>query len=150
MARGPTFRTIHGGYGPAPTGFTYSFKVTTAVNTLQRLGTLLTIPAVPDEIFGGGQMRGITTRPPNHVEIGVPVGASQSVWVTIDNNTAPVVGGPGIEIPIGTSRVFEGAGEILLQSGKKFGDVAPFTVNALTAFQIIALLATAINITFYD
>jgi hypothetical protein len=150
MARGPAFRTIKGGYGPAPTGVTYAIKATTGVASVQRLGTLAPVPAVLDEAAGGSQDRGVRTRPPNHVEIGVPVGAANSVWVTIDNNTAPAVGGPGIEIPIGTSRIWEGAGEILLQGGKNFGDVAKFTVNALSAFQIIATAATVINVTYFD
>jgi hypothetical protein len=150
MARGPAFRTLSGGYGCAPTGFTYAFKATTAINTVQRLGTLAAIPAVPDEIFGGGQMRGIYTRPPNHVIIQVPIGAANAIYITWDNNTAPVVGGPGMEVNPGAMVKFEQASDVLLQGSKKFGDVAPFTVNALSAIQIIATAATVVLITYSD
>jgi hypothetical protein len=148
--RGPATRTTAGGYGPAPTGIAYAKTATTAANTAQRLGTLAPVPAILDEAFGGGQMRGITTRPPNHVWIGVATGAANSLWVTLDNNTTPVVGGPGIEIVAGTTLKLDGAGEILLRGGKPFGDQAPFTVNALSAIQVISTAAIVVNVTYLD
>lgn len=150
MARGPAFRTVPGGYGPAPTGFTYHVKVTTAVNTTQRLGTLSAVPAVPDEAFGASQARGTATRPPNHLWIQVPAGAANPIYVSTDNNTAPVVGGPGIEVNPGSTLKLDAAGEILLRGSKPFGDVAPFTVNSLSAIQIIATAATAVLLHYFD
>jgi hypothetical protein len=150
MARGPAIRTIEGGYHPAPTGATYAIKATTAINTAQFLGTLVTIPAVLDEAFGGGPQRGVKTRPPNHLLIQVPAGAANPVYMTFDNNTAPVVGGPGIELEPGTIYKFEEAGESLLRGGIKFGDQASFTVNSLSAMQFIATAATVINFHFSD
>ena len=150
MARGPTLRTIEGGYHPAPTGFTYAVKATTAINTAQRLGTLAPIPAPLDEAFGGGAQRGVKTRPPNHLLIQVPIGAANPVYMTFDNNTAPVVGGPGLELEPGTIYKFEEAGESLLRGGIKFGDQAPFTVDALGAMQFIAVAATVINFHYSD
>jgi hypothetical protein len=150
MARGPTVRTVPGGYGCAPTGFTYSIKVTTAVNTAQRLGTLSAVPAIPDEAFGGGSMRGINTRPPNHLWITVPIAAANPIYITTDNNTAPVVGGPGIELVPGATLKIDSGFEIFLEGGKKYGDVAPFTVNALSAIQIIATGATVVLLNYFD
>ncbi len=150
MARGPAFRTVPGGYGCAPTGFTYSIKVTTAVNTAQRLGTLSAVPAIPDEAFGGSQMRGVATRPPNHLWISLPAAAANPIYITTDNNTAPVVGGPGIELNPGGTLKLDAASEILLEGGKKYGDVAPFTVNALSAIQIIATAATPVLLNYFD
>jgi hypothetical protein len=150
MARGPAFRTIPGGYGPAPTGFTYHVKVTTAANSAQRLGTLSAVPAVPDEAKGGSDQRGIATRPPNHLWIQVPVGAANPIYVSTDNNTTPVVGGPGIEVAPGATLKLDSASEIFLQGSKKFGDVVPFTVNALSSIQIIATVATAVLLHYFD
>lgn len=150
MARGPAFRTVPGGYGPAPTGFTYSVKVTTAANSAQRLGTLSAVPAIPDEAFGASDQRGIRTRPPNHLWIQVPVGAANPIYVTTDNNTTPVVGGPGIEVAPGATLKLDAAGEIFLRGSQKYGDVAPFTVNALSAIQIIATAATVVLLNYFD
>jgi hypothetical protein len=66
--------------------------------------------------------------------------------MTWDNNTAPVVGGPGLEMEPGTIYKFENAGVSLLRVNS--GGIYP--VNANTAFQLIATTNTSLLVTFCD
>lgn len=144
--KGPSGRTLTAPYQPADrAGNTFIFKVTTAINTAQRLGTLLTVPTIPIEEYNLSS--GPTAfRPPNHVWIQVPQAAANPVYVSPDNNTAPVVGGPGIEIAAGGLLKLELAGETFLRP-KSAGD---HPVNTLTAIQVIATAATVLLVTFFD
>lgn len=143
--KGPSSRILTAPYQPADrAGNTFCFKVTTAINTAQRLGTLLTVPTIPIEEYQPAQPN--LVRPPNHVWIQVPQAAANPVYMTPDNNTAPVVGGPGIELVAGSVLKLELAGETFLRP-KAAGD---HPVNALTALQFIATAATVLIVTFFD
>jgi len=160
MGRGPISVVFTGAYMPAhdPVGGrapTHHFKVTTAVNTVQRLGTLLTVPAIVDDMWtasqgapgGSGVTAGLPiTRPPEHVIFQVPAAAANPIYMTWDNNTAPVVGGPGYELLAGQSVKFENAGLSLLRPQSS----GIHQVNSLTAFQFIATAATVLLVHFSD
>ena len=158
---GPSVTSLTAGYCPAHdtagAGATMHFKATTGVATVQRLGTLVSpMPAIVDDMFTASQgvSGGLSanpvnlpkTRPPFHVIFQVPAGAANPVYFTWDNNTAPVVGGPGYELNPGQSIKFENAGLNLLRP-KSAGF---YQVNALTAIQFIAVAATVILVNFSD
>ncbi len=85
-------------------------------------------------------------RPYRHVFFQVPAGAANTVWMTWDNNTVPVVGGPGMELELGVIYRFENAGDALLRPNA----TPNYLVNAGTAFQLIAAAGTAVNVFFAD
>ncbi len=85
-------------------------------------------------------------RPYRHLFLQVPAGAANTVWVTFDNTTAPVVGGPGMEMLPGVVYKFENAGDVMLRPNA----TGNYLVNAGTAFQFIATAATNLNIFFAD
>jgi hypothetical protein len=133
--------------------------VVTVPNTATRLGTLLVtagssftngIPLIPDEIFGTNEPTANAVpkfRPPWHVMFQVPAGAANAIYCTWDNNTAPVVGGPGLEFENnGTIYLFENAGVTMLR--RKASGI--YQVNALSAFQFIATADTSMIVTFSD
>jgi hypothetical protein len=133
---------VPGGIAP-----THHFKVTTGVNTAQRLGTLLTVPTLVDDMYAISSGPGaLKTRPPYHAIFQVPVAAANPVYFTWDNNTAPVVGGPGFELLPGLTIRFENAGVSLLRP-KATGT---YQVNALTAIQFIATAATVLLVHFSE
>ena len=123
---------------------TYAFKVTVG-NASARLGALLTLPQVIDERTTGSQVQRL--RPPLHVIFQVDPAAANPVWLTSDNVTAPVVGGPGVALTPGTIVKYENAGLHLLQTSST---EARHPVNAGTAFQLIATANTSLNVTFSD
>ncbi len=129
------------GYLPAPGSQTLSLPCT-VTNTATRLGTLITIPTLPVSTSP------LITRPPNHVIFTIPSTANSSIWITWDNNTAPVIGSTtGFEMIPGLSYAFENCGPTLLAPGS--GTTYP--VNAATAFQLISSQpTTAIAVNFSD
>jgi len=137
---GPSFTGIPAGHLPAYGAGSQSFKVTTAVNTAQR-------------VVGGLITAAQRLRAPFHMYVQVPVAAANPVYVTWDNNTAPVVGGPGLELEPGTIYQFGNCGPtcfpyaLVTGSGKASGI---YQVNAGGAFQFIAVAATVLLITFTD
>lgn len=142
--QGAFVKNLTAEYLPAYGSQTLHAKVTTAVNTVQRLGTLNTTPQIPDETHT--LVSGATpTRPPWHLILQVPLSAANPVYLTWDNNTAPVVGGPGFELAPGATLKFEHAEALL---SPKSG--APYVVNALSSIQVIAVAATALLITYTD
>jgi len=144
----PLYNVHTAAYHSAYDSSTYFFKVTTGVNTAQRLGTLLTVPQVTNEMVQTAVRTQpvVAKRPPWHVIFQVPVGAANPVYMTWDNNTTPVVGGPGYEILPGAAVRFENAGVRLLNPSS----VGNHQVNALTAFQFIATAATVLLVHFSD
>lgn len=155
---GPSGQIITAAYRPAPLAQLFHLKTTTAVNTAQRLATLITssggvMPVVVDEMFAlslgtpAGSSGLPPTRPPNHLFIQVPVASANPIYVTWDNNTAPVVGGPGMEVlPGGPPLKLENAGLSFLRP-KAAGT---YQVNALTSIQVIAVAATVVLLQFAD
>jgi hypothetical protein len=123
-------------------------KVTTAVATAQRLGTLNATPQIPDERYSATNNRIGQTRPPWHLIIQVPSGAANPVYITWDNNTAPVVGGPGLELNPGGLVKFEHAEALLTPS--KTGAASTYLVHSLSSIQIIAAAATVLLLTYSD
>jgi hypothetical protein len=99
---------------------TLSFKITVATAAAARLGTLVT--TLPFNANLGY---------PKHVMIQVPALAAHSIYVTCDNVTTPVAGGPGIEMAPGSTYIFDN--ELAL--------VQDANVSNLTAFQLIAATA---------
>lgn len=152
---GPSFTGIPAGHLPAYGAGTQFFKVTTAVNTAQRVvGGLIaaaSFPWITDEMTTFDQPQRL--RAPFHMYVQVPVTAANPVYVTWDNNTAPVVGGPGLELEPGTLYQFGNCGptcfpyQLVTGSGKPAGI---YQVNAGGAFQFIAVAATVLLIAFTD
>src|SRR5216684_2376405 len=146
-------------YLPSYDGQAYFFVATTAVNTAQRLADLVTIPSLDDETYSGSMANSSTgkslpaKRPPYHLFIQVP-SVGNVVYLTWDNVTAPVVGGPGMELEPGIIYKFENAGDVLLRGGYKMTSgssaTAHYNVDPKTAFQIIAVGATVLLIWFSD
>jgi hypothetical protein len=99
-----------------------------------------------DRLYDASKTSVPVTRPYNHVFFQVPSSAANTVWLTWDNNTAPVVGGPGMELEIGVVYPFEFAGDVLLRPNAA-GD---YLVNAGTAFLLIASGNTTCNVWFAD
>ncbi len=147
-------------YLPSYDGSHYFFKATTAVNTAQRLGDLITVPSVPDETYLASMANSPTgkhspaARPPFHFFVQVAMAAGNTVTMTWDNVTTPVVGGPGMEMEQGVVYEFENAGEVLLKGGYQMlngvNQTPRYVVNAKTAFQFIAIAATDLNLWFSD
>jgi hypothetical protein len=125
-------------------------KVTTAVNTAQRLGTLNPTPQIPDERYSAVSSMNFSpkTRPPWHLIIQVPAAAANPIYLTWDNNTVPVVGGPGLECTPGSTTTFEHAEAMLTPS--LAGGASTYIVNALSSIQIIATAATVVLLTYSD
>jgi len=125
-------------------------KVTTAVNTAQRLGTLNATPQIPDDTITASTATGagVVNRAPWHLIIQVPAAAANPVYITWDNNTAPVVGGPGFELSPGGTLKFENAGCALIQNPIPTGGAYP--VNSLSAIQVIAVAATNLLLSYSD
>lgn len=117
-----------------------------------RLGTLITVPVHRDRLYDanmgsqGTPGPGNVTRPYRHVFFEVPSTAANTVWMTFSNNTAPVVGGPGMELQKGVVYTFENAGDSLLRPATA-GD---YPVDVGTAFQLIATALTNISVWFAD
>lgn len=143
---GQFVKTLGAEYMPAYSASTAALhvKVTTGVATAQRLGTLSAIPQIPDERFDATNRRG-TTRPPWHLIIQVPAAAANPIYLSWDNNTAPVVGGPGLEINPGGYAKFEHAENLLTPHSRD-----TYLVNSLSSIQIIAAAATAVLLNYSD
>ena len=142
---GPAGKVLTAGYTPGFGTQTCFFKAS-ITNAAQRLGTILTVPVHGDRLYDATQLAGTKTTPYNHVFFQVPSTAANTVWLSWDNNTAPVVGGPGMELQIGVVYPFEFAGDMLLRPNA----VGDYLVNAGTAFQLIAAAGTFCNIWFCD
>ena len=131
----PARKVLSSEYLPAyAAGITHHFKAD-VTNAAQRLGAIITIPLFADEsqtLGRGGR------RPPWHLIIQLPAAAANPIYITWDNNTAPVVGGPGFELNPGASVKFEHAGTHLLR-GQANGGAYP--VNAASAIQLIGTAA---------
>jgi hypothetical protein len=126
------------------------FKVTTGNNIAQRLATLLpggVIPLITDEAFTGPSAPlAVGTRPLNHCFIQNSNANATTLFVTWDNNTAPVVGGPGREVQPGQILELWNAGVTLLRPRS----VGIYQVNNLTAIQLISAAAIPLQIWFCD
>lgn len=155
---GPNSNVLTSAFYPAYGSETLCYKVSVP-NAATRLGTLLVtagsafangIPLIVDEIMGrtmANQNAPDKKRPPWHVLFQVPAAAANPVYVTWDNNTAPVVGGPGLELQNnGTIYVFENSGISLLRATNS----GNYQVNALSSFLFIATAATDLLVTFTD
>lgn len=136
-------------YMPAYSASTVALhvKVTTGVAVVQRLATLNATPQIPDERFDASNRKG-KTRPPWHLIIQVPSGALNPIYVTWDNNTAPAVGGPGLEINPGCYAKFEHAEALLTPT--LAGGASTYVVDALSSIQIIAAAATVVLLHYTD
>src|SRR4029077_2037793 len=84
-------------------------------------------------------------RVPRHLLLQVPIGAANPVYVTWDNNTTPVVGGPGAEVVAGGQLKFELGGDALLAA-----KIGAYPVAAGSAIQVIAVAATVILANFSE
>jgi len=152
---GPSTTGIPAGYMPAYGSGVQSFKAT-ITNAAQRLITIIgaaNFPWVVDEMFtysepGSSGPTGVKRRAPFHVLFQVPIAAANPVYMTWDNNTTPVVGGPGLELEQGTVYQFGNAGPSLMIDGGKTAGF--YQVSNLTAFQLIAAANTTCLITFTD
>lgn len=147
---GPNYKFLTSGYHPAYQGETLYFKLT-VTNAATRLGTLIGgsgIPLIVDEMWTGpiSNVPAVKKRPPWHVFFQVVAAAANPVYMTFDNVTAPVVGGPGMELEPGTIYKFESAGESLLRLNS--GGIYPCPVTS--AFQLIAVGNTVMNCWFAD
>ena len=151
---GPSFTGIPAGHQPAYGAGAQCFKVT-VTNAAQRVvGGLIaaaSFPWVTDEMT---TFEAVTNkRCPFHLYVQVPVAAANPVYVTWDNNTAPVVGGPGLELEPGTIYQFGNCGptcfpyQLGVGSGRTTGI---YQVNAGGAFQFIATANTVMLMTFTD
>ena len=148
---GPSFTGIPATYMPALTaGVTLNYKIT-VTNVATRLGTLIGgsgIPLVQDLRWQMSPQP--INRAPYHVLFEVPQAAANPVYVTWDNNTAPVVGGPGLELEQGIIYKFENAGPALLYNPTPSGSLAFYPFNAASAFQFIATANTSLLVAFSD
>lgn len=124
----------------------YLVSVGAAAIRLGGPGGLLTVPEHRDRLYDAGPNAGLVTRPYRHMFIQVPKAAANPIYFTNDNNTAPVVGGPGGELQPGLIYKFENAGQHMLRAGMT-GD---YPTNAGTAFQFIAAAATNMLVWFND
>lgn len=129
-------------YLPSFGGQVVDFQVAVGA-VAARLGTLITVPVHTDRLYPSGST---VTRPYRHVFFQVPSTAANTVWLTFSNVTAPVVGGPGMELQKGVVYTFENAGDSLLRP-QTVGD---YPVDAGTAFQLIAAAPTNISVWFAD
>jgi hypothetical protein len=152
---GNTFSGIPAGYQPAY-GTTLQFFKVTVTNAATRLKDLITTaggtwPTIPDDTFNTNLMTEPATnlRMPQHVFFQVPIAAANPVYLTWDNNTAPVVGGPGMELETGTIYKFENAwnGRLLSVLGNAGGK---YNVDPKSAFQFIAAANTTLLVFFSD
>lgn len=150
---GPSLTGIPAGYQPAySSGLTLSFKVT-VTNAAQRLVTIIGAanwPTYPDDQWNSSATASNKRRAPNHVLFEVPIAAANPVYLTWDNNTAPVVGGPGLELQPGTVYKFENAWASGLLTDGVNARAGKWPVNALSAFQFIAAANTTLLVTFTD
>jgi len=149
---GPSFTGIPAGHLPAyaasGTGSVNCFKLT-VTNAAARLITLIgaNFPWVVNELTTFSTS-GPTYRAPYHLYLQVPQTAANPIYITWDNNTAPVVGGPGLELEPGTIYQFGNAGPTLFPyNGKVNG---PYIVNSAGAFQVIATANTTLLCTLTD
>lgn len=152
---GPSLTGIPAGYMPArnATGLgSINFIKVTVTNVATRLLDLITaaagvIPTMDDDRYTFSNPP-IQQRTPYHVLFTVPAAAANPIYVTWDNNTAPVVNGPGMEMVPGITYKFESAGPSLMIPGGK--SVGLYQVNAKTAFQFIATANTVMQVSFSD
>ena len=146
---GPSLTGIPAGHMPAYGSQTNFFKLT-VTNAAQRLVTIVgaaNMPWVTDEMTTFSTS-GPKLRPPFHLYLEVPQAAANPVYITWDNNTAPVVGGPGLELEPGTIYQFGNAGPTLIPYGGKTN--GPYVVNSLSAIQLIATANTTLLAAFTD
>lgn len=148
---GPSTTGIPAGYMPAYGSGANFFKVT-VTNVATRLADLITaaggtFPNYNDERYTGSNPPTLQ-RTPYHVLFQVPIAAANPVYLTTDNNTTPVVGGPGFELEPGTIYKFESSGPSLMPVGGKGTGI--YQVNAKTAFQFIATANTVLLVNFSD
>jgi hypothetical protein len=115
---------------PAPAGVTFLLAATVTTSAT-RLGALVTLP----NVAAANSPTGTRTKP-RHVMLCVPSSAAQSVFVSLDNNTAPTTS-LGIEIPAGSTFLIT------------FDDYL-LNAHAQTAIQLIAAASTAISVHFLD
>lgn len=132
-------------------GQTWMFNVT-VTTTATRLGTLITIPAVTDYETTIKDRSGVRspagTRAPNNIFFQLPSGATNLVWLSLDNNTTPVavVGGPGMELQKGVVYGFYNARNFLTANAG-----TEYPVNAATAFQLVSATGSqAVSCWFND
>jgi hypothetical protein len=145
---GPSTTGIPASYLPAYKAGLTLHVVAAVTGAAARLGALVTIPIFPDEryTFSSGPT---LLRCPYHIIFQVPAAAANPVYLTWDNNTAPVVGGPGLELEQGQVYKFENAGvNLVFCPGSASKGFYPF--NANSAFQVIATAATNLLVNFTD
>lgn len=137
MAQAPNVKNLTSEYLPAyAAGITHHFKAN-VTNAAQRLGAIITIPLFTDESTSLNQVPSL--RPPWHLIIQLPASAANPIYITWDNNTAPVVGGPGYELNPGQWVKFEHAGTHLLRGPNARG---AYPVASGSALQLIGTAAT--------
>ena len=153
---GPIFTGLTAGfmpaYAPSGTGSVNSIKVT-VTNVATRLQDLVTtaggvMPCIPDERYTWEQP--VPLRLPYHVFFTIPLSVLNPIYVTWDNNTAPVAtpGGPGVELLPGITYEFENSGPSLMIFGGKSAGI--YQVGPKTAFQFIAAANTLMTVTWTD
>lgn len=152
---GPSTTGIPAAYMPAyaPSGLgSVNFIKVTVTNVATRLQDLITaaagvIPTFNDERYTFSEPP-TPQRTTFHVLFQVPIAAANPVYCTWDNNTAPVVGGPGLEFEPGTIYKFENAGATLMIVGGRSTGI--YRCDPKTAFQFIATANTVMNVAFSD
>lgn len=151
---------VHSPELPAQTASLTMFFNIQVTGAAQRLGTLVTVPAVRSAMdinypasggpAGAGEGR---YRPPMNLVMQVSPAATGNVAVTYDNNTTPVVT-PGAEVGLvmypGGIYQFPLVGLTLLRPLAN-ANQAIYPVDALTAFQLIASVnPTSVSCWFSD
>lgn len=145
---GPSFTGIPASYLPAYKAGLTNFVKGTVTNAAQRLNAIAAVPLFPDERYTFSQGPQLL-RAPFHVLLQVPAGALNPVYITWDNNTTPVVGGPGLELEQGTIYKFENAGPNLLFSPTSATQTM-YPFNTASAIQLIATANTTILVAYTD
>lgn len=102
------------------------------------------VPTHPDDsdIGPGSGPRTVLYR---HMIIKADPANTGPIYWSADNNTAPVVGGPGIPLAAGEALKFENCQELLRPRAS-----GPYPVNAKTAFQFISAAAQVLHVHFFD
>jgi hypothetical protein len=141
MPGGTPVSALGSGWNPAASATDDALhQKITVPNVATRLGALCANARIPIVNPSTGP------RVPRHLILQVPAAAANPVYVTWDNNTAPVVGGPGAEIVPGGQMAMELAGDACL--AQKGGPYYP--VAAGSAIQLIATANTPVLANFSE
>lgn len=136
----PYVSAFSGPYKPAGSSTDiWSFLVTVTTVATRLYDLIVTAGGTIPTVAGRGG------RYPDHVRFQVPAAAANPVYMTSDNNTAPVVGGPGDELNPGVVWKFDLANSLLTPQTD-----TEFPTDAKSAFQFIAAGNTSLLVTFAD